>query len=75
MLVAYEYDSHTRVLLLLDNHENFYRDLTNHTIYGILSDKDLITNLTVCLFAPAGGACHGNQRCQLAISADATGGD
>ena len=26
-LLAYEYDSHTRLLLLLGSHENFYRDL------------------------------------------------
>lgn len=27
MLLAYEYDPHTRLLLLLGSHENFYRDL------------------------------------------------
>ena len=27
MLLAYEWDPKTRVLLLLGNHENFYRDL------------------------------------------------
>lgn len=27
MLLAYEYDPHTRMLLLLGSHENFYRDL------------------------------------------------
>jgi len=27
MLLAYEYDPETRMLLLLGNHENFYRDL------------------------------------------------
>jgi hypothetical protein len=27
MLLAYEYDPETRVLLLLGSHENFYRDL------------------------------------------------
>ena len=26
-LLAYEYDPHTRLLLLLGSHENFYRDL------------------------------------------------
>jgi len=26
MLLAYEYDTHTRMLLLLGSHENFYRD-------------------------------------------------
>jgi hypothetical protein len=27
MLLAYEFDPHTRMLLLLGSHENFYRDL------------------------------------------------
>jgi mRNA interferase RelE/StbE len=27
MLLAYEYDARTRMLLLLGSHENFYRDL------------------------------------------------
>jgi len=27
MLLAYEWDPNTRVLLLLGSHENFYRDL------------------------------------------------
>ena len=27
MLLAYEWDPHTRLLLLLGSHENFYRDL------------------------------------------------
>jgi hypothetical protein len=27
MLLAYEYDPHARMLLLLGSHENFYRDL------------------------------------------------